>query len=126
MARGRFIRVIAATAVLAAAAVALGVAVAGKPRENTPAARITTATAPVTRGTVTERVLVSGMVGFDGAHPVSHQGPPGILTSVAPPWTVLGRGDVLYAVANQPVRLLIGEIPAYRDLAAGVTDGPDV
>ena len=36
------------------------------------------------------------------------------------------RGGVLYRVNNQPVRLLFGTLPAYRDFAAGMPDGPDV
>jgi len=35
-------------------------------------------------------------------------------------------GDRLYAVDNAGVFLLRGDVPAWRDLAAGMTDGPDV
>ncbi|HEX6681218.1 MAG TPA: peptidoglycan-binding domain-containing protein [Candidatus Limnocylindrales bacterium] len=126
MRRWKPLRLTTMTAILAAAVVAVGMAVLGKPRVNTPAAQVTTATAAVVRGTVTERIVVTGVLGFGGTYPVAHQGPPGILTAAAKPGTVLGRGDILYAVANRPVRLLIGEIPAYRDLAPGVADGPDV
>ena len=34
------------------------------------------------------------------------------------------RGGVLYAVDNQAVRLLYGELPAYRDFGAGMTRRP--
>jgi peptidoglycan hydrolase-like protein with peptidoglycan-binding domain len=57
---------------------------------------------------------------------VAHQGQAGILTSAAQPGTVIRRGGVLYRVNNQPVRLLFGTLPAYRDFAAGMPDGPDV
>jgi peptidoglycan hydrolase-like protein with peptidoglycan-binding domain len=49
-----------------------------------------------------------------------------VLTSVAPPGTTVNRGGVLFGVADQPVRLLLGAIPAYREIGAGMADGPDV
>jgi peptidoglycan hydrolase-like protein with peptidoglycan-binding domain len=39
---------------------------------------------------------------------------------------VLRRGDVAYRVDQKPVVVMYGAKPAYRDLAAGVGDGPDV
>jgi peptidoglycan hydrolase-like protein with peptidoglycan-binding domain len=117
---------VAAVAVLAVAAVGVGLAVLGRPRAATSSPQVSTATAPVIRGTVTEQVLIAGVLGFEGAFQVAHQGPGGILTAAAQPGAEVGRGGVLYAVANQPVRLLFGTVPAYRDLAAGIPNGPDV
>lgn len=82
--------------------------------------------ATVTRGTVAERALVSGTLGFDGSYSVVHQGQSGLLTAVAAADTTIHRGGQLYGVAAQPVRLLYGSTPAYRDLAIGMPDGPDV
>jgi hypothetical protein len=82
--------------------------------------------ATVTRGSVAERAMVSGTLGFDGAYSVVHQGQPGLLTAAAAADTTVNRGGQLYAVADQPVRLLYGTTPAYRELAIGVSDGPDV
>jgi hypothetical protein len=82
--------------------------------------------ATVTRGTVAERVLVNGTLGFDGSYSIVHQGQPGLLTATAAPDSTVRRGGQLYAVAAQPVRLLYGSTPAYRDLGTGITDGPDV
>lgn len=115
-----------AVVVLGMAAVAAGAAVLGRPRTASQAATVGTGTAAVTRGTVNERVRFSGVLGYEGTYPLAHQGRPGIVTSAAEPGTVVGRGAVLFAVANEPVRLLVGAVPAYRDLAAGVPDGPDV
>ncbi|HKT02397.1 MAG TPA: peptidoglycan-binding protein [Rugosimonospora sp.] len=103
-----------------------GWAVTDKPRAATPAAAVATGTAPVTRGPVAERTQYTGTLGFDGSYPLAYQGTPGVLTAVAPPGGTRRRGDILYRVANDPVRLLYGTVPAYRDLALGVTDGPDV
>jgi peptidoglycan hydrolase-like protein with peptidoglycan-binding domain len=82
--------------------------------------------ATVTRGTVAERALVSGTLGFDGSYSIVHQGQPGLLTAVAAADTTVHRGGQLYTVAAQPIRLLYGSTPAYRDLAVGMPDGPDV
>jgi Putative peptidoglycan binding domain len=118
--------VAAVVAVLALAVVAVGQAVLGRPRPAVPAPQVATAMAPVTRGTVTQRIQIAGVLGFDGTHQVAHQGRAGILTAAAQPGAVVRRGGVLYRVDNQPVRLLFGTVPAYRDLAAGMPDGPDV
>jgi hypothetical protein len=83
-------------------------------------------TAPVTRGTVTQRVRIPGTYGFDGAYTVVHQGPPGIVTATAAPGATVERGGILYAVDNRAVRLLYGDLPAYRDFGPGMTDGSDV
>ncbi|MEV4755932.1 peptidoglycan-binding protein [Micromonospora sp. NPDC049559] len=95
-------------------------------REGPAAAPVPTETAEVTRGTVSERVLVNGTFGYGVAYPVVHLGGSGVVTALAAPETVVARGARLYAVADQPVRLLYGATPAYRDLAYGMTDGPDV
>jgi hypothetical protein len=116
----------AVVAALVLAVVAVGLAVLRRPRPAVPAPQLSTATAPVTRGTVTERIRVAGVLGFDGTYPVAHQGQAGILTSAAQPGAVVRRGGVLYRVDNRPVRLLFGTMPAYRDFAAGMPDGPDV
>jgi Putative peptidoglycan binding domain len=39
---------------------------------------------------------------------------------------VIKPGGTLYKVSGQPVILMNGSVPAYRDLSEGVTDGPDV
>ena len=49
-----------------------------------------------------------------------------VVTSVARVGTTVGRGQQLFAVNSQPTLLLYGSFPAYRALASGVTDGPDV
>jgi Putative peptidoglycan binding domain len=113
--------------VLAAAAAGVGYAVTGRPHAQGGAApAVQTGTSTVVRGTVTERVQVPGTLGYDGAYPVVHHGTAGTVTRVVEPGTTLDRGGVLYAVDNQPVRLLFGTVPAYRGFASGMTDGPDV
>jgi hypothetical protein len=71
-------------------------------------------------------VQISGTLGYEGSYQVVHHGQPGTLTAAAASGDTIGQGGVLYAVANVSTRLLFGTVPAYRDFAAGMTDGPDV
>lgn len=117
---------VAVVVVLLVAGAFLVSAVVNRPQATAPTPQVETATAEVTRGSVSERVQLAGVLGFDGSYPVVHQGTPGIVTWVAELGSTVDRGGTLYAVANQPVRLLLGAVPAYRDFAVGMTDGPDV
>jgi peptidoglycan hydrolase-like protein with peptidoglycan-binding domain len=119
----------AAAAWLAAAAVAVGVwyAAAATPRAAAPPPPpVSTTTAPVTRADVVQRLTLTGTLGYDGAYSVLNQLPAGVVTSVPAPGTVIRRGGQLFAVAGAAAVLLYGTVPAYRDFAAGMTDGADV
>ena len=109
-----------------AAALAISFAVTATPQVSSSAPTVPTATAAVTRGTVTQRIRIPGTYGFDGHFTVVHQAAPGIVTGAAEPGTTVERGGILYSVDNQAVRLLYGDLPAYRDFVAGMSDGPDV
>ena len=110
-----------------AAAGVIGWAVTRVPASAPPAAvQVRTTTVPVTRGDVAARVQVAGVLGFDKAYTIVNQLPGGVLTAVSAPGTAVVRGADLYAVAGVPAVLLYGTTPAYRDLAAGMTDGADV
>jgi peptidoglycan hydrolase-like protein with peptidoglycan-binding domain len=100
------------------AAGAAWLAEAAQPKnQGSGAAQVSTGTAEVTRGTVSERVQVNAAFGYGTAYPVVHLGGPGVLTAMTAAEIVVARGAQLYAVAGQP---------AYRDFAVGMTDGPDV
>ncbi|MET8911840.1 efflux RND transporter periplasmic adaptor subunit [Micromonospora sp. NPDC004551] len=116
-------------AVAVATPLAAGVAYAARPEPNThdtPAASVAVGTARVTKGTLTERVEVGGVLGYAGSYAVDHRGAPGVLTAAPDPGDTIGRGGILYRVADTPVRLLLGRVPAYRDFRYGMSDGPDV
>jgi hypothetical protein len=49
----------------------------------------------------------------------------GLVTWLPEVGTVVGRGEPLFHVDTEPVVLLLGKLPLYRTLAAGV-EGPDV
>jgi peptidoglycan hydrolase-like protein with peptidoglycan-binding domain len=84
-----------------------------------------TATATVQRQDLNGQTKVSGTLGYAGSATV--QSPlSGRITWLPKAGQVIGRGGTLLAVANQPVQLFYGNLPAWRDLAVGVDDGPDV
>lgn len=50
----------------------------------------------------------------------------GVLTGIPAPGTVVEPGQELFRVADQPVVLWRGDLPMWRDIEPGVTDGADV
>jgi hypothetical protein len=50
----------------------------------------------------------------------------GTVTALPRPGSVVRRGGVLYRLDGDPVVLMYGVVPAYRDLAVGVEEGRDV
>lgn len=116
-------------AIAVAAPLAAGVAYAARSEPEaaaTPSAEIATGSATVTRGTLTQTTQLSGTLQYTGSYSADYQGEPGMLTAAPAPGATIGRGGVLFRVADAPVRLLLGGIPAYRDFGYGMTDGPDV
>jgi multidrug efflux pump subunit AcrA (membrane-fusion protein) len=84
-----------------------------------------TATGTVERRTLAEHVTAAGTIGYAGETTVlARLG--GTVTALPAVGDVVGRGGRLYALAGEPVLLMYGAVPAYRDLADGVAAGPDV
>jgi peptidoglycan hydrolase-like protein with peptidoglycan-binding domain len=93
------------------------------PKAATPAAP--TATATVQRQDLSGQTKVDGTLGYAGS--ASVQSPlAGRITWLPTVGAVIGRGGSLLAVDNRSVQLFYGTRPAWRDLAVGVADGPDV
>jgi hypothetical protein len=116
-------------AILVTGPLVAGVAYAARSEPNstvTPTAEISTGTAKVTRGTLTQTIQIDGTLSYTGSYPLAYQGTPGVLTAVSAPGKTIGRGGILYRVSDAPVRLLLGSVPVYRDFASGMSDGPDV
>ena len=126
--RGRGRRVLAG--VLAAALLATGGWwAAGHPGldRSTPAAApaAPTATAVVQRQDLSGQTKVDGTLGYAGSSAV--QSPlQGRITWLPTVGAVIRRGGTLLAVNNTPLQLFYGPKPAWRDLATGVDDGPDI
>lgn len=85
-----------------------------------------TATAAVVRATLASRQQVPGTLKRAGSYTLVSQQSVGTLTWLPSPGAVIDRGQVLYRVDGQPVRLLFGAQSAWRTLSLGVTDAADV
>ncbi|WP_457157230.1 peptidoglycan-binding domain-containing protein [Modestobacter sp. SYSU DS0875] len=119
-------RVVAAAGLLAAALAGAGVWTQQGVREDaatTPSTR--PATVPVTVGTMVAATDVRGTLRFPVGVPVTSRSP-GVVTMLPAVGTTISAGDPLYTVDTRPVVLLSGQVPAWRTLRAGVTDGEDV
>src|SRR5580693_10405051 len=83
-------------------------------------------TAPVVRTTLTNTVQVGGSIGYDGSYTVAALRGSGVYTWLPAPGQVIKQDQPVYSVSNEPVPLLYGSIPAYRQFDAGMSDGADV
>ena len=123
MTRGR---VFVAVVLVAATAVAVHSVVRPRRSSSAPASPVVaTSTAEVVRKTLTEQEEVDGTLGYGDAQPVINRGQ-GTYTRLPAEGSTLERNGVLYEIDNRPVRLLYGEVPAYRRLAEDTGNGPDV
>jgi peptidoglycan hydrolase-like protein with peptidoglycan-binding domain len=82
------------------------------------------ATAPVERRDLTARETVGGTLGYGEVTPVASTRS-GMVTWLPREGDTVRRGQTLYRVDAEPVMLLYGRLPAYRDLAPG-DEGADV
>ncbi len=97
-----------------------------RPVAQPPAAAVPVSAAQVVRTDVAQRQVVSGTIGYQGAYSVVNELPAGIVTAVPQSGQVVTRGQALYQIAGQPVTLLYGATPAWRDIGPASTPGPDV
>jgi peptidoglycan hydrolase-like protein with peptidoglycan-binding domain len=115
----------AATALIAAALVLL---LGGSGDASGGAASATAAAGPtgkVERRTLAEHLTAAGTIGYAGETVVLAR-LSGTVTALPAVGEAVRRGGRLYAVAGEPVLLMYGKVPAYRDLAEGVAEGKDV
>jgi hypothetical protein len=99
-----------------------------------------TATASLIRTTLASRQQVAGTLERAGSYTLvsqqsvdssqqsasTSQQSAGTLTWLPAPGAVIGRGQLLYRLDGQPVRLLYGTQSAWRTLSLGVADGTDI
>ena len=69
---------------------------------------------------------VGGSIGYDGSYTVAALRGGGVYTWLPEPGQVIKQDQPVYSVSNEPVPLLYGSIPAYREFDAGMSDGADV
>jgi peptidoglycan hydrolase-like protein with peptidoglycan-binding domain len=115
---------LAGAVVLVAVTAIGGVVAAFSPKQATPAAQEPpTNTAQVERGTLSARLSIYGTLTYrarpDGSPYSVINHARGTYTDLPNDGDEVGCGDVLYRVDDQPVLLLCGTIPAYRDLYVG-------
>jgi peptidoglycan hydrolase-like protein with peptidoglycan-binding domain len=111
-------------AVVVAAATGIWLWVADSSPDAVPATTGPEATAIVEVGTVSATERWDGRLGRGTPFTV-RSGAAGTITRLADPGAPVGGGDVLFRVDEQPVTLLSGVVPMYRDLGPGAS-GPDV
>lgn len=82
-------------------------------------------TTPVQRTTLVDGKTVGGTLGHGDTTTMPARGR-GTLTWLPVSGATVRRGEPIYRVDEEPVVLLYGDLPAYRTLSTGVSDGPDV
>jgi peptidoglycan hydrolase-like protein with peptidoglycan-binding domain len=85
-----------------------------------------TTVVPVELRTLKDAERLSGDLGYADEQTVSAGSAEGVLTDLPDEGSVVKRGESLYDVNDDPVVLLIGKLPLYRELSYGVDDGADV
>ncbi len=117
-----FLSVAPLTAVVALLALTAG---GGSTSEDAAKAKEAPVTAPVERKTLVEREKVDGTLGYGTATTVFNRGQ-GTVTRLAAEGSVVERNGVLYELDGKAVRLMFGDLPAYRRLAADAPEGIDI
>lgn len=112
-------------ALLVVAALVAGCARPAATEPGDPASDASVSTVMVTRQDLVTRDELHGSLGYRGTGPLV-AGRDGVLTWMPNSGTVVGRGDVIAEVDGSGTRLLLGERPAWRRLAVGTPDGPDI
>ena len=112
-------------AVLAVVVVPVVTGLVGRHDTGSASTDIPLGSAPVVRTNVAERQQVPGTLGYRGTESVVAMRS-GVLTAIAQPGTVVRPGQEVAEIDGRPVLLMRGARPAWRALALGVPDGPDV
>lgn len=114
-------------AALTAGAAAAAVTVAGLPEAESgtdSGSTLPAATAQVKKETLVDQEDHDGSLGYGESKPVAAR-LSGTVTRLPAIGATIKRGKALYHLDNDPVVLLYGSLPAYRDLSPGV-EGADV
>ncbi|RZU66116.1 multidrug efflux pump subunit AcrA (membrane-fusion protein) [Microterricola gilva] len=82
-------------------------------------------TAVVTRGDLTEGFRAQGTLAYAAPREIG-TALPGVVTGFPASGSIVGAGQELFRIDDQPVVLLHGDLPAWRAFSLGMTDGADV
>jgi hypothetical protein len=116
--------VIAIVAIVAAAIAVAGVLKGATAPEASGAGAFNTSTALVTRRTLVSQTQVSATLAEAGSYTIVNQAS-GTVTSLPVAGKTVRQGGVLYRVSGNPVVLLCGNVPDYRDMSESLA-GADV
>jgi peptidoglycan hydrolase-like protein with peptidoglycan-binding domain len=124
--RGGRRHVLIGLALVAVVAVVVAIVVSrGGDSDDTASGAGSTTTAPVEVRTLTQTERIDGTLDFGETHGLA-AGAAGTVTAVAAVGSTVERGGTLFSIDQHPTVLLVGAIPLYRDLTAGIDDGHDV
>lgn len=98
---------------------------AARPAAAAPQGPAAVQTAEVAKVDLAERRSMTGNLGYGAERTLSGR-KQGTITGLPAQGSVLERGKPVYSVDAKPVVLFYADIPLYRDVGLGVTDGPDV
>ena len=85
-----------------------------------------TTVVPVELRTLKDAERLDGDLGYADEQTITAGSAEGVLTGLPDEGSVVRRGEAVYDVDDEPVVLLTGKLPLYRDLSYGVDDGADV
>ncbi len=125
LARGQWGRIGIAVVLAAAAALLIGVATNAASSRGASNAPKASGVATVQRRDLVATDTESGTLSYADPQTIFNR-LSGTITWLPGIGQVVKAGGTLYKVSGQPVILMDGPVPAYRDLSEGVTDGPDV
>ncbi|WP_424187840.1 HlyD family efflux transporter periplasmic adaptor subunit [Actinokineospora sp. G85] len=118
-------RIAIAAVVLVVAAAAVAAVLWAGSESDAPAAAASTGSAEVKVRDLTRVDTLDGVVAYQDMRDLS-SARTGIVTRLPRVGQDLDSGTALWAINEQPVVLLNGSVPAYRDLKPGIEDGVDV
>lgn len=118
-------RALAAGALGAGALAVVAIVATGGGSEPAGAQNPGVPTVELERRDLVARESVDGTLGYAGEADVINR-LSGTITWLPAEGDVIERGRKLFEVDGDPVLLMYGDVPAYRELAEGVSDGPDV
>jgi membrane fusion protein, multidrug efflux system len=120
--RGKKIAALLAVVALAGAAVAAVQFLNPGERPTSAAGALPPATAQISQETLADTLEADGELGYGPAITAVNR-KPGTITWLPESGATISRGRSLYRVDNDPVVLMYGSTPAYRDLKEGVEGG---
>lgn len=82
-------------------------------------------TAPVKKTNLADQQSVSGQLGYGTERTLTGR-KSGTITALPNQGAVIEQGKSVYSADAKPVPLFYGSLPLYRDLEAGMSNGPDV